>query len=145
MAETGGREYDTEIVATYIYKPSFNSMMGKGGNAREWKNKGNVVSYVRGDRREVKVAGAGPSREIDRLLHKGREEEEGLEDSTEEERKRWSFEDGVSIDAEFTFTAAIEEFCRGAVNEGNFAGPYILNKKEQLRYCTGRPCIFLGR
>jgi len=134
LAETGGREYDTEIVATYIYKPSFNSMMGKGGNAKEWKNKGNVVSYVRGDRREVKVAGACPSREIDRLLHKGREEEGGLEDSTEEERKRWSFEEGVSIDAEFTFTAAIEEFCRGAVNEGNFAGPYILNKKEQLRY-----------
>jgi hypothetical protein len=134
LAETGGREYDTEMTATFVYKPSFNSMMGKGGNAKEWKNKGNVVSYVRGDRREVKVAGACPSREIDRLLDRDRVHEDILEESTEEERKRWSFEEGVSIDAEFTFTAAVEEFCRGAVSEGNFGGPYILNKKEQLRY-----------
>jgi hypothetical protein len=134
LAEAGSREYDTEMTATFVYKPSFNSMMGKGGNATEWKNTGNVVSYVRGDRREVKVAGACPSREIDKLLDRDRLQEDMLEESTKEERKRWSFEDGVSIDAEFTFTAAVEEFCRGAVSEGNFGGPYLLNKKEQLRY-----------
>ncbi len=42
LAETGGREYDTEIVATYIYKPSFNSMMSwaKEGMLRNGRTKG---------------------------------------------------------------------------------------------------------
>ena len=41
---------------------------------------------------------------------------------------------GVSIDAEFTFVAAMEKFCSGAVKEGNYSGSYMLNKKDQLRY-----------
>jgi hypothetical protein len=131
LAETGGREYDESIQTVYIYKPWFNSMYAKGGGIKEWRNRGNSINFVRGDRKEVRVYGAAPSREIDRVIYGGRKEGE---ERTEEDKRRFSFADGVSIDAEYTFTSGIEKYCAEAVKEGNFTGSYTLNKKDQLKY-----------
>ena len=131
LAETGGRELDEKVTAVFIYKPCFNSCFTKGGGGKEWRNRGNSLNYVRGDRREVRVFGALPSREIERAMTGNRKKEESR---TEEDQRRCSFADGVSIDAEYTFTTAVEKYCALAVKEGNYGGSYILNKKDQLKY-----------
>jgi hypothetical protein len=57
----------------------------------------------------------------------------GLDEEVDEgERKRGSFEGGVSVEGEYAFTKGVEAFCKAAVKEGRFRGPYLLNVKEQL-------------
>ena len=51
----------------------------------------------------------------------------------EAEVKRGSFGEGVSLEAEYTFSIAVEKFARAAVKCGRFKGYYILNVKDQMR------------
>jgi hypothetical protein len=45
---------------------------------------------------------------------------------------RESFEEGVSVEAEYAFTKAVGGYCKEAVREGSFKGNYVFNLKEQM-------------
>jgi len=132
LAETGGREEDEEgEQATFFYKPAFAVLQSKVKEKKDFSLRGNMVAMVRGERREVVVQEARPAKEIFRLVNRGSNKREG--EKTEEERKREGFEEGPSMEAEYTFAKAVENFAREAVKEGCFGGTYRLNIKEQMR------------
>ena len=96
---------------------------------REWSNRGNKVEMVRGEKKEVMLQSLQPAKEIRKLLEsKGRfgEEEEY------EQKRRSSFERGVSVEAEFAFTNAVSKYTREAVKDGSYKGIVVGNIKEQL-------------
>jgi len=132
LAETGGREEREEgEKVTIFYKPAIAVLQSKVKEKKEFCLRGNMVAMVRGDRREVVVQEALPAREILRLVNHGNSKRAG--EPTEEESKRESFEEGPSMEAEYTFVKAVEGYAREAVKEANFAGTYRLNVKEQMR------------
>ena len=132
LAGTGGAEYKWSDMSRIIYRPAFMSLTSKDckdSAERSWKNKGNRLDWVRGERKEVSVRHLAPSRELGKMLsEKGVEEEQ---DGAEQER-RSSFEKGVSVEAEFVFVKAVGEFTRKAVKEGSYTGGVVKNVKEQL-------------
>jgi hypothetical protein len=71
------------------------------------------------------------AREIEKLMANA---EEGMEKDRRDEGKKMrdSFEEGVSVEAEYAFTKAVGEFCKEAVREGSFKGNYVFNLKEQM-------------
>jgi hypothetical protein len=92
--------------------------------------RGNVVAVVRGGAREVSLREAMPSKEITRMMNKGELRGGGEED--EGERLRGSFSEGVSMEAEYGFSRAVEEFCRISVQEGRYRGSYRFNLRNQM-------------
>jgi hypothetical protein len=94
--------------------------------------RGNRLVTVKGDRREVRLRRALPAKEIMRLTNKGQLREVGEEEG-EEEKRRGSFKEGVSMEAEYAFAKAVEGFCREAGQAGRYKGAYMLNIKEQMR------------
>ena len=118
LARTGGVETGWRESSSVIYRPCFASMSSKEkekeGEEREWSNRGNKVEMVRGEKKEVMLRSLQPAKEIRKLLEsKGRfgEEEEY------EQKRRSSFERGVSVEAEFAFTNAVSKYTREAVKE----------------------------
>jgi hypothetical protein len=89
-------------------------------------NRGNVLTTVCDERKEIIFSMACPAKEIDRL-RSGRNTDDG-----EGEKERNDFGKGVSIEGEFAFTKAVGEFCRGAVKEGRYRGNYRFNLKGQM-------------
>ena len=133
LARTGGVETDWRESSCLIYRPCFASMSRKEKvkerEDKEWSNRGNKVEMIRGEKKEVMLRSLQPSKEIRKLLEsKGRfgEEEEY------EQKRRGSFERGVSVEAEFVFTNAVSKFTREAVKEGSYNGIVVGNVKEQL-------------
>ena len=133
LALTGGAETVWRESSSVIYRPCFASMTskekGKEGEEREWSNRENKVEIVRGEKKEVVLRSLQPVKEIRKLLEsKGKfgEEEEY------EQKKRSSFERGVSVEAEFAFTNAVSKYTREAVKEGSYKGIVVGNIKEQL-------------
>ena len=131
LAGTGGREEGGEE-GRFFYKPQMVLLKSKVKDRKEWAPRGNMVSLVRAERREVIVKEAKPSKELVRLVNRGEVRAEGEEES-EEESRRGSFKEGISIDGEYTFSTALERFTREAVKEGSYRGAYNLNIKEQMR------------
>ena len=133
LACTGGVETGWRESSCLIYRPCFASMTRKEsvkeGEVKEWLNRGNKIEMIRGEKKEVMLRSLQPSKEIRKLLEsKGRfgEEEEY------EQKRRSSFERGVSVEAEFVFTNAVSKFTREAVKEGSYNGIVVGNVKEQL-------------
>jgi hypothetical protein len=52
--------------------------------------------------------------------------------SNDGKRRRETFEEGISVEAEFAFTQAVGNYCKAAVREGSFRGNYRFNLKEQM-------------
>ena len=133
LALTGGSETGWRECSGMIYRPCFASMMNKEkrkeGEDGEWSNRGNKVELIRGEKKEVMLRSLRPVKEIRKLLEsKGKfgEEEEY------EQKRRSSFERGVSVEAEFAFTNAVSRYTREAVKEGSYNGIVVGNVKEQL-------------
>ncbi len=131
LAGTGGREIGGEE-GRIFYKPQMVVLKSKVKERKEWAMRGNMVSVIRGERREVVVREAKPSKELVRLVNSGNVRVEGEEES-EEERRRGSFKEGISIDGEYTFSVAVEKFAKDSVKEGSYRGAYNLNIREQMR------------
>jgi hypothetical protein len=73
---------------------------------------------------EVSVRVAKPARELGKLVGgKGGEVEKAM---------RETFENGVSVEAEYAFTKSVSEYCREAVREGTYRGGYKLNLRDQM-------------
>ena len=133
LAQTGGAEMGWRKSSSVIYRPCFASMTSKEkrkeGEEREWSNRGNKVEIVRGEKKEVMLRSLQPVKEIRKLLEsKGRFGEE----KEYEQKRRSSFERGVSVEAEFAFTNAVSKYTREAVKEGSYRGIVVGNIKEQL-------------
>jgi hypothetical protein len=50
-------------------------------------------------------------------------------DENDKQRKRDSFDGGVSIEGEFAFVRAVGEFCKKGVRAGRYRGNYNFNLK----------------
>jgi hypothetical protein len=108
----------------------------QGGGSGEWRDRGNCLTFVREDRREVRLGMVRPGRELGKLVEVKLEEGGDMVDR--EKDKRESFEKGVSVEAEYAFTKAVGEYCREAVKEGSFRGRYRMNLKEQVEARMGK-------
>ena len=87
------------------------------------------MEIVRGEKKEVMLRSLQPTKEIRKLLEsKGRFSEE----EEYEQKRRGSFERGVSVEAEYAFTNAVSKYTREAVKEGSYNGIVVGNVKEQL-------------
>jgi len=104
LAEAGGSEVEVGEGGTDTYRPSFNKLHARGGKG-ELKDRWNVLTFIKGGRREVNGGRAMPAREISKVM-KGKEGE-----ADEGKRRRESFENGVSIEGEFAFTKAVSDYC----------------------------------
>jgi hypothetical protein len=131
LAETGGREWEEGSGKTEHYKPGFLKLHARG-KGEELKDRGNVLTFIREDRREVVMGVARPARELGRLVEKKVGSEGGIGRNEKEAERLETFGKGVSIEAEYAFTKAVGEYCKEAVREGTFRGSYVLNLKEQM-------------
>jgi len=133
LSETGGREEEIcEEVEVIMYKPMGAVLRSQSVESKELGMRGNRLVMVKGERRELRLRRALPAKEILRLTNGGQLRDEGEEEG-EEEKRRGSFKEGVSMEAEYTFAKAVEGFCREAGQAGRYKGAYILNVKEQMR------------
>ncbi len=96
----------------------------------------NCLSFMREDRREVRLGMVGPARELGKMVEAKLEESGDVVDR--EKEKRETLDKGVSVEAEYAFTKAVGEFCREAVKEGSFKGGYRMNVKEQMEMRMGK-------
>ena len=59
LARTGGKETSWRESSRTIFRPRFMTMMNKDwkkdGGEREWRNRGNRIHVVRGERKEVEL------------------------------------------------------------------------------------------
>ena len=136
LAKTGGVEVCWGRSTRTIYRPSFISMTNRGwkDGDREWRNKGNRVDFVRGEKKEVEIRHLKESEEIGKMMRsKGKEQEE---ESVESERRK-SFERGPSVEAEYAFAKAVSSYSRLAVKDGSYKGRPIGNVREQLAARAG--------
>ena len=128
MARTGGTEVSWRESTKVIYRPSFASMTAKDGveegEERGWRNRGNRVDIVRGERNEVELRSLLPAKQIRRML-----EEKGL--GGEDEEYEQGVLGGVTV-VEYCFTNAVGKFSREALKEGSYKGCIVRNVKEQL-------------
>ena len=90
----------------------------------------NVLTVLRGERMELFLRVAHPAKEINRLMNGGKARGSGSEED-EEERRRGSFHEGVSLEAKFAFSKGMEAFCKGG-SEGRqvYKGVYLLNRVQ---------------
>ncbi len=84
----------------------------------EWRDRGNWLSFVSKDRRDVRLGLTGPSRELGKMVEARLEENSDVVVSEKERRE--TFDKGVSVEAEYAF-------CKEAVKEGSFKGGYRMN------------------
>jgi hypothetical protein len=137
LALAGGLEWEEGHGRLEMYKPGFLKLQVKqGGGNGEWKDRGNCLSFMREERREVRLGMVGPARELGKLVEAKLEESGDVVDR--EKDKRETFDKGVSVEAEYAFTKAVGEFCREAVKEGSFRGGYRMNVKEQMEVRMGK-------
>jgi hypothetical protein len=137
LALAGGLEWEAGNGKLETYKPGFLKLQVKqGGGNGEWRDRGNCLSFVREDRREVRLGMVGPARELGRMVEAKLEESGDVLDR--EKDRRETFDKGVSVEAEYAFTKAVGEFCREAVKEGSFKGGYRMNVKEQMEERMGK-------
>ena len=137
LALAGGLEWEAGNGKLETYKPGFLKLQVKqGGGNGEWRDRGNCLSFVREDRREVRLGMVGPARELGRMVEAKLEESGDVLDR--EKDRRETFDKGVSVEAEYAFTKAVGEFCREAVKEGSFKGGYRMNVKEQMEVRMGK-------
>ena len=133
LSKTGGEETSWASTSRFIYRPSFICMSNKNrkeGEEQEWRNRGNRIDFVRGERKEVELKHVVPAKEIEKVLKaKGRRLEE--EDEEEKERRN-SFKKGVSVEAEYAFGKAISAYTRKAIQTGSYMGRQVGNIREQL-------------
>jgi hypothetical protein len=108
------------------------------GEWRKWGVEGqrNGLSFMREDRREVRLGMVGPARELGKMVEAKLEESGDVVDR--EKEKGETFDKGVSVEAEYAFTKAVGEFCKEAVKEGSFKGGYRMNVKEQMEVRMGK-------
>jgi len=133
LGETGGREEALEDEPTTVfYKPVGVVLRSQDKESVELGNRGNMMSVVKGERRELKLRRALPAKEIMRLTNNG-ETRDPDEEEGEEEKRRGSFRDGVSMEGEFAFARAVEGFCKESVKEGRYRGTYLLNIRDQMK------------
>ena len=86
-----------------FYKPVGVVLRSQVRGSTELGNRGNMIVALKGERRELRLRRALPAKEIMRLTNKG-------EVRDEEERRRGSFQEGVSMEAEYSFAKAVEGF-----------------------------------
>jgi hypothetical protein len=129
LAKTGGIEVDEKQKGSVQYKPGFVKVEQKRDDRQRGGDR-RVLEMVRGDRRELIVYAPRETEEISKLLEKrGRTGEN--EDEERESRK--STENGVSVEAEYTFSSAISRFTKTAKEEGRYKGSTVRNITEQLK------------
>jgi hypothetical protein len=137
LALAGGLEWEPANRKLETYKPGFLKLQAKGvGGNGEWRDRGNCLSYMREDRREVRLGMVGPARELGKMVEAKMEESGDVVDR--EKEKRETFDKGVSVEAEYAFTKAVGEFCKEAVKEGSYKGGYRMNVKEQMEVRMGK-------
>jgi len=125
LSETAGREEEVEgDTVTMFVRPIAVMLKSREKEGTELGMKGNMVSVVKGSRRELRLREALPAKEIMRMTNGGELRKEG-ELESDEEARRGSFREGVSMEAEYTFVKAVEGFCKEAVKEGRYKGPYL--------------------
>jgi hypothetical protein len=148
LSETGGRETEDDEEQTVIWRVTFMIAHGRQAGTNVLRERGNTLTLLREGRVEWKLKKAGLAREIQRLTggdgnrQKDVTEMEGMEDTTDMrrqhkevndmQRKRDSFERGVSIEGEFAFVRAVGEFCKKGVRAGRYRGNYNFNLKRQM-------------
>jgi hypothetical protein len=127
LSETGERETEDDEEQTVIWRVTFMIAHGRQAGTNVLRERGNTLTFLREGRVEWKLKKAGLAREIQRLTggdgNRQKEdvtEMEGMEDTTDMrrqhkevndmQRKRDSFERGVSIEGEFAFVRAVGEF-----------------------------------
>jgi hypothetical protein len=129
---TGGKEESQQgEQVTIFYRPVGVLLKSQKKESAELGLKGNMIQMVRGDRREVLVRNAMPAKELFRLTHGGKWDERDLPE--EDEKKRGSFEEGISIEGEYSFSKAVEGFAKKAVKAGRYRGAYRFNLKDQMK------------
>jgi hypothetical protein len=85
LALAGGLEWEAGNRKTY--KPGFLKLQVKhGGGNGEWKARGNCLSFVREDRREVRLGMVGPARELGKMVEAKLEESGDVVDREKEKR-----------------------------------------------------------
>ena len=129
MARTGGTEVSWRESTKVIYRPRFASMTAKDGvkegEERGWRNRGNRVDIVRGERKEVGLRSLLPAKQIRRLLEEGKTRNmNGRRGVALLRESRWR--------REYCFTNAVGKFSREALKEGSYKGCIVRNVKEQL-------------
>ena len=103
LALAGGLEWEAGNRKLETYKPGFLKVQVKhGGGNGEWKDRGNCLSFMREERREVRLGMVGPARELGKLVEAKLEESGDVVDR--EKEKRETFDKGVSVEAEYAFT-----------------------------------------
>jgi hypothetical protein len=149
LSETGGRETEDECEQTVIWRPTFMISHGKQAGVNVLRERGNTMTLLREGRVEWKLRKAGLAREISRLTGgsgsrraEGAMETDGTGDNTDrmkqhtddddKQKKRDSFECGVSIEGEFAFVRAVGDLCKKGVRAGRFRGNYNFNLKRQM-------------
>jgi hypothetical protein len=85
---------------------------------------------IRGDRREIQQYLPSAPEVVRKLLEK---RERNMREDEEERLVRITNENGVNIEAEFSFSTAVGRFTRVAKEEGRYRGKEVKNISEQLR------------
>jgi hypothetical protein len=93
-------------------------------------SRGNTLTLIRGDRREIVFKKVLPAKEIGRMTGTSAESEE-------EKKERGEFGNGISIEGEFAFTKAVGDFCKVAVSKCRFKVNYRFNLKGQMKQRAG--------
>jgi hypothetical protein len=69
LARAGGTEWEERSWKLETYKPGFLNLQAKqGGGNVEWKDRRNCLTFVREDRREVRLGMVRPSGELGKLV-----------------------------------------------------------------------------
>jgi hypothetical protein len=132
LSETGGREEEewrgNEKVM--FWRPSFLLLHGRQSGMDVLLSRGNTLTLIRGDRREIAFKKVLPAKEIGRMTGTSAESEE-------EKKERGEFGNGISIEGEFAFTKAVGDFCKVAVSKCRFKVNYRFNLKGQMKQRAG--------
>ncbi len=131
LSETAGREEGEQSGEAVFLKPVGMLLRSQRKESMELGSRGNVLTALKGERMELHLKEALPSKEISRLMGVVRGAGGGGRED-EAERKRGSFGEGVSLEGEYAFTKGIEAFCKVAVREGRYKGTYLFNLKDQV-------------
>ncbi len=94
--------------------------------------RGNVLSVVSDERKEVVFSKACTAKEIERTRTENADCREREMEDEDGEKERGDFSKGILVEGEFAFTKAVGEFCRGAVRAGRYRGNYRFNLKGQM-------------
>ncbi len=148
LSETGGREVEEDGKERMIWRPSFMLAHGQKAGLSVLLGRGNTLTLIREERVEWELKRAGLAKEIQRMvdIRAGTDKKEtdktrmdvdstkgeGGSEAGEGQDRRDNFDNGVSIEGEFSFVRAIGNFCRESVRGGSFKGNYKFNAKEQM-------------